>query len=530
MTDYTPPLLEMKFMLNEVFALGELSEFPRELTDAVLDEAGKFAAEKLAPINHSGDQQGSHAHDGHITTADGFKEAYADFVAGGWNSITASAEHGGQGLPVLLSVAVSEMWSSANMAFALCPLLTQGAVELLMQHGSESQRAKYLQKLVSGEWTGTMCLTESGAGSDVGAVATKALKDGDNYLIKGQKIFITYGDHDFTENIIHMVLARLSDAPAGSRGISLFIVPKFLDDGSQNDVRAISIEHKLGIHASPTAVLAFGDNDGAVGYLVGEENQGLKYMFTMMNNARLAVGVEGVAMAENSGQKAQAYARERMQGGKVIAEYPDVQRMLLTISANTKAMRAFSYYIARCIDLSNAGDAAARGKYKTIVDLLIPVLKSHATDLGFEMSSVAMQVFGGVGYIEETGIAQNLRDARIAMIYEGTNGIQAMDLVMRKIMVDGAFEALIEDLKPLYQGSVHEAPTLAVLEELAQATAEMRNLVKNDAEKAAFTAAFYLKDFGITMGAVMLAACEAKAADAQKDIVDNAAFYFEYLV
>lgn len=526
MIDYTAPLDEINFLLNDVLNLDEVlkedkfKDFSGDLMSAVLNEAGKFAAEKLSPLNASGDKQGSHAKDGQVTTPDGFKEAYAEFVQNGWNSVSSSVEHGGQGLPWMVSTAISEMWSSANMAFALCPLLTQGSVELLTHHGSDEQKEKYLQKLVSGEWAGTMCLTEPSAGSDVGAVSTKAVKNGDHYLISGQKIFITYGEHDFTENIIHMVLARTSDAPKGTNGISLFIVPKFLDDGSRNDLKAISIEHKLGIHASPTAVLGFGDNDGAIGYLVGEENSGLKYMFTMMNNARLAVGVEGVAISENSYQKAIAFAQEREQFGQTIDNFSDVKRMLLTIKANTEAMRALSYYVAKSMDVGN----------KKVVDLLIPVLKAHATDLGVDMSSMAVQIFGGVGYVEETGIVQNLRDARIAPIYEGTNGIQAIDLVMRKISMEGAFEELLAGIKPLYESNTKVAEAVAALQ---SATEYMHDLVQNDAEKAGFVAVYYLKMFGVVMGAVMMAAC-AKALNGESEFTSNKKqtieFYMDYIL
>jgi alkylation response protein AidB-like acyl-CoA dehydrogenase len=528
MINYTAPLDEIKFVLNEVIGLEDVlktehfSGFSPDLISAVLDEAGKFAGEKLAPLNVIGDKIGSSkVHDGVISTPPGFKEVYAEFVANGWNSVPFSQSYGGQGLPWLVAIAISEMWSGANMAFGLCPLLTQGSVELLSHHGSEAQKAKYLPKLVSGEWTGTMCLTENKAGSDLGAITTSAVKNGDNYLIKGQKIFITYGEHDFTENIIHMVLARTPDAPKGSRGISLFIVPKFLDDGSRNDVKAISIEHKLGIHASPTAVLNFGENKGAVGYLVGEENNGLKYMFTMMNNARLSVGIEGIALAENSYQKAAAYAAEREQGGQAIINYPDVRRMLLTIRANTEAMRALAYYAASCMDLGA----------RNIVDILIPVIKAHSTDIGFDMSSLALQVFGGMGYVAETGIGQNLRDARIAMIYEGTNGIQALDLVMRKIsMNDGQlFKDLSADVKHFYEGSGYAELVAKSFAALEDATNHMKKLAVDDKDKAGFVAVYYLKMFGIVMGAVMMAASEKAAVKGLKENAEKSAFYKEKL-
>lgn len=542
MSDYTPPLEEINFLLHEVLAVKDVlameafSTLSPELVSAVLDEAGKFAAEKLAPLNRKGDIQGSHGKNGHVTTPDGFKETYAEFVANGWNSVPFSPEVGGQGLPWMLSTAVSELWSGANMAFGLCPLLTQGAVELLSNHGSAEQRAAYLPKLVSGEWTGTMCLTEAQAGSDVGAVKTSAIKSGDNYLIKGQKIFITYGEHDLTENIIHMVLARVPNAPAGVKGISLFIVPKFLKDGSRNDVKAISIEHKLGIHASPTAVLNFGENGGAVGYLVGEENQGLKYMFTMMNNARLAVGVEGVALAEDSLQKAEAFAAERVQNGVTIDQHADVQRMLLTIRSQTEAMRALMLFVGKALDMSYShADSTIRQQHKDIVDLLIPVLKANATDTGFFMSSEALQVFGGIGYVEETGIAQNMRDARIAMIYEGTNGIQAMDLVMRKITADNGrlFESLRPQVEAFIAGSQYETKVSAAWQQLDRSTRRMRTLAETDKPSAGMKAYYYTRLFGLVMGAALFAASD-KALQGNTPFTQQKArtirFYMDYLL
>lgn len=530
---YRAPVQNIKFLLHDVLGYKDIASmdkfmnFPDDLIDAVIDEAAKFADEKLAPLNASGDKQGAKAHDGKIDMPVGFKDVYSEFVANGWNSVPFSPDHGGQGMPWLVSTAISEMWSGANMAFALCPLLTQGSVELLSKYGSKEQKEKYLNKLVSGEWAGTMCLTEPQAGSDVGAVSTRAVKSGDNYLIKGQKIFITYGEHDLTDNIIHMVLARTPDAPAGTKGISLFVVPKILEDGSRNDVRAISIEHKLGIHASPTAVLNFGEHDGAVGYIVGEENNGLKYMFTMMNNARLAVGVEGVALAENSLQKAVSYASERKQFGKVIAEFPDVKRMLLTIAAQTEAMRGLQLFVARSLDFANSHkDEKLRGQHKDIVDLLIPVLKAHATDLGFEMSSMAMQVFGGIGYVEETGIAQNLRDSRIAMIYEGTNGIQAMDLVSRKI---GLFDSLKPEVDKLLEAVPSAAAVKSAYADLAKVTAHIKTMKPED---AGFIAVPYLKMFGTVMGAVIMAASEKYSPDNEfgRKKLETAGFYIRYIL
>ncbi|MDA0781058.1 MAG: acyl-CoA dehydrogenase [Rickettsiales bacterium] len=540
MQNYNAPLDDINFLLNDVLKLEDVLRLDKykdlsgSLINAVLDEASKFAGKRLSPLNVIGDKQGAHSKDSVTTTPEGFKEAYEQFVKNGWNSVPFSTEIGGQGLPWLVSTAISEMWSGANFAFALCPLLTQGGVELLENHGSADQREKYLRKLVSGEWTATMCLTESTAGSDIGAVKTIAKKDGDKYLIKGQKIFITFGDHDYTDNIIHMVLARCEDAPDGIKGISLFIVPKVLEDGSKNDIRVISIEHKLGIHGSPTAVLNFGDENGAVGYLVGEENHGIKYMFTMMNNARLAVGVEGVAIAEDSLQKAENFAAERVQGGLPIAKYPDVKRMLITIRSQTEAMRALSYYIGKCIDLSrNHEDEAVKEKYKEITDILIPVLKANATDMGFFMSSEAMQVFGGVGYVEDYGIAQNLRDSRIAMIYEGTNGIQAMDLVKRKIIInDGRlFESLSVEVFELVQGSVFEDVVKDAIGKLVNATSQIRSM---DDKKAEFKAYYYTRLFGVVMGGVMMAMSDKALGDDESGFFKlkrkTIKFYMDFLL
>lgn len=547
--NYQPPIDEYLFLINQVMKSEELQqlesykELSEDLIKAVLEEAGKFASQQLAPINKSGDSQGSSLGAAGVTTPKGFKEAYAAFIESGWNAIACDKNFGGQDLPKIIASSVSEMWSAANMAFALCPLLTQGSIELLTHHGSDEQKGKYLENLISGKWTGTMCLTEPSAGSDVGALVTKSVKNGDHYLIKGQKIFITYGDHDFTENIIHMVLARCEGAPAGSKGISLFIVPKILEDGSANDLKAISLEHKLGIHASPTAVMSFGDNDGAVGYIVGEENQGLKYMFTMMNSARLAVGIEGLAMAENSYQQAVAYANERVQGKKLggsedvtIINHPDVQRMLLDIKSNIDAMRTLILYVSKSADLAaKHKDEATRQRNQDIVDLLIPVAKVHATDLGFELSSAAMQVFGGVGYIEETEIAQNLRDSRIAMIYEGTNGIQAMDLVFRKLTVNSgrAFDGYVRDAENIVNSCLvdelfpqHYIDNVKIaFGVLKEITATLQKQITHNPEKAAFIATPYLSMFGYVVGGVHLLQC-AQAAIKSLDSGDgNEDFY-----
>ena len=459
---YTAPLRDMRFVLTELIGLDRVAALPGyegiepDLVDAVLEEAAKFASDVLAPINQSGDQQGARWHDGAVTTPDGFADAYARYVAGGWNALSCDPDYGGQGVPAVISAAVEEMWHAANMAFGLCPLLTRGAIEAMHLCGTPAQKARYLHKLVEGSWTGTMNLTEPQAGSDLSAVRTRAVPDGDHFRIHGQKIYITYGDHDMAENIVHLVLARLPDAPEGVRGISLFVVPKVLinDDGSlgaRNDVRCVSIEHKLGIHGSPTAVLAFGDDEGAIGELVGEANRGLEYMFVMMNAARFQVGLEGVAISERAWQQALSYARDRVQGteagvrggGKVsIIHHPDVRRMLMSMKAQTEAMRALAYVTAFALDTAaRHPDDAVRAQAQSRADLLIPVVKGWCTESSIDIASTGLQVHGGMGFIEDTGAAQHLRDARITTIYEGTTGIQANDLIGRKVARDGGAAA-----------------------------------------------------------------------------------------
>ena len=459
MSDYAAPLRDIRFAMTEiagldgVIALPGMEEISVDLVDAVLTEAGRFADEAVAPLNRVGDIQGAVLENGVVRTADGFRETYRQFCEGGWNGAPFDPEYGGQGLPWLVSTALTEMWQSACLSFSLAPLLTQGAVDLLASHGSDEQKDVFLEKMISGEWAGTMNLTEPQAGSDVGALATRAVPAGDGtYRISGQKIFISYGDQDFTDNIVHMVLARTPDAPRGIRGVSLFIVPKVLVNGdgslgARNDLRPVGLEHKLGIHGSPTCVMAYGEGDGALGTLIGEENCGIQYMFTMMNNARLGVGLQGVAVAERAYQQARAFAMERVQGrdevngGKApvpILHHPDVRRMLMTMKAEIEAMRALCYWVAGALDRAQrTGDAEAQAQ----VDLMIPVVKAWCSDLGVEIASLGIQVHGGMGFIEETGAAQHMRDSRIAPIYEGTNGIQAMDLVARKLARDGG-EAL----------------------------------------------------------------------------------------
>jgi 3-(methylsulfanyl)propanoyl-CoA dehydrogenase len=470
MSTYIAPLRDMQFVMRELAGLEQLAALPGyeestpELADAVLQEAAKLASEVLSPLNKTGDERGASLTADGVVAAEGFGAAYRQFVENGWNGLAGDPEYGGQGLPGLIAAATVEMWNSANMAFALCPLLTAGATEALKQHAARELKARYLPKLVSGEWTGTMNLTEPQAGSDLSAVRTKAVPEADHYRVYGQKIFITWGDHDMTDNVVHLVLARTPNAPEGVRGISLFLVPKVLvnPDGSlgeRNDVRCVSIEHKLGIHASPTCAMSFGDTKGAIGYLVGQENKGLAHMFTMMNEARQKVGLQGLGIAERAYQAAREYAKERVQGrpaGQKSAErvtiihHPDVRRMLLTMKSQVEAMRAFGYVLAADIDLAHRHpDEMERQRRQARVDLLIPVLKGWCTELGVEIASLGVQVYGGMGFIEETGACQYLRDSRIAPIYEGTTGIQAADLVARKLPIDKgwAMAALIGEMR-----------------------------------------------------------------------------------
>jgi len=472
MTEFVPPLRDMQFVLRELCGLDAVVSLPGfdEVTDdlvsSVLEEAGNIAAEVIAPLNRVGDREGAKLVDGRVETPAGWYEAWRTLVDGTWNALPFDPQWGGMGLPHLVNTAVQEMWHSANMAFALCPMLTQGAVDAIAENGSEELKALFLPKMVSGEWTGTMNLTEPQAGSDLAAVRTRAVRAGDGtYLISGQKIFITYGDHDLTENIVHLVLARLPDAPAGIKGISLFVVPKVKIDAEgnpvgPNDVRCVSLEHKLGIHASPTAVMSFGDEGGAVGYLVGEENRGLEYMFVMMNHARLSVGVQGLAIAERAYQQARGYARERVQGRPAgstaeraaIVHHPDVRRMLMTMKCQIEAMRAVAYEGAAAIDIAHHdADAERRAAFRRHYELLTPIIKGWSTELSVEIASLGVQVHGGMGYVEETGAAQHLRDARITTIYEGTTAIQANDLVHRKVIRDkgAGIGALIADMRAL---------------------------------------------------------------------------------
>lgn len=468
MTDYTAPLNDMNFVLNELVDFPQLaqtignSDATPDLVSAILEEAGKLSASVVAPLNTVGDNTGVRLDDQHnVVTPEGFKEAYQEYIDGGWGSLQFDPEFGGQGLPFSLAIPVQEMWHSANMAWGLCPLLSQGAVEAIASNASDELKERFLPAMITGEWTGTMNLTEPNAGSDLAAISSKAVPDGDNYRISGQKIFITWGEHQMAENIIHLVLARLPDAPAGVKGISLFLVPKFLvnDDGSlgeRNDCKAISLEHKLGIHASPTCVMSYGDNEGAIGYLVGEPHRGLACMFTMMNNARLTVGLQGVSISERAYQQACEYARDRVQGVALgeqkpgaIIHHPDVRRMLMTMRSLTEAARALAYTACAEVDLAEAdlpGDE--QQKHKRRLGLLTPIVKGWCTEIAQEVTSLGVQVHGGMGFIEETGSAQHFRDARILPIYEGTNGIQAMDLTGRKLTFDKglAMSELLEEI------------------------------------------------------------------------------------
>lgn len=467
---YQAPVREMEFMLNKVIGLDEINSLPgfeeatEDLVSAILEESSKFCGEVLEPLNRTGDLQGSVWSEEGVTTPDGWQDAYQQFCENGWGALSFPVEYGGQGLPMSVSAAVQEMWHASNMSFGLCPLLTQGAVDALHHHASDEMKDTYITKMVEGTWTGTMNLTEPQAGSDLAAVRTRAEPEGDHYRIKGQKIYITYGEHDLSENIIHLVLARLPDAPPGVKGISLFVVPKFLlnDDGSigeRNDVKCVSVEHKLGIHASPTCVMSYGDGEGAIGYLVGTENQGLMYMFTMMNQARHAVGVEGYAIASGAYQKALQYAKDRKQGKTLLGKseddqgiinHPDVRRLLMSMRSGVDAMRGLALECAASFDkAARHPDQEQREFFQRRGDLLTPLVKGWSTEFGLALCSSGVQIHGGMGFVEETGAAQYLRDARITTIYEGTTAIQANDLIGRKTARDGGqgMGELIADIR-----------------------------------------------------------------------------------
>jgi len=548
MSTYHAPLRDMEFVMNELAGLAQIAALPgyEEATPdtvaAVLEEANRFAADVLDPLNASGDREGARLlPDGSVKTPEGFKAAYRKFIEAGWNGINKPADYGGQHLPQLVAAAVEEMWHAANMAFDLCPLLTQGAIDAIELVGTDDQKSRYLPHMVSGEWTGTMNLTEPQAGSDLAAVRMRAEPQPDgSWKLFGQKIFITYGEHDFAENIVHLVLARTPGAPEGVKGISLFIVPKFLVNadgslGARNDVHCVSLEHKLGIHASPTAVLAYGDHGGATGYLIGEQNRGLEYMFIMMNQARFSVGMEGVGLSERAYQRAVSYARERVQGRPVggektarpapIIEHPDIRRMLMTMRAYIEAMRALGYVTAAAIDNArHAAGAALRSQHQAFVDLMIPVVKGWCTETAQEITYLGVQVHGGMGFIEETGAAQYYRDARIITIYEGTTGIQASDLVGRKTARDsGATANLVAaqiDKVAAHLAS-HTDPSLnAIGLRLAAATAALQSaidwIVSTSAANArtAYAGSVpYLKLWGIVAGGWQMGRAAMVAVD-----------------
>jgi acyl-CoA dehydrogenase len=559
---YRAPVEDIRLMLrvaglDRLIADGLAADLDADMTDAILEEAGKFASERIAPLNWIGDRSGARFEDGHVTMPPGWKETYADWTAAGWNGLIASPEAGGQGLPQMLQSACGEMWSSASMAFALGPLLTAGAIEALESHGSERLKRLYLEKLVAGEWMGTMNLTEPQAGSDLAALRSRAERAEDgSYRIFGQKIFITYGEHDLTENIAHLVLARLPDAPAGTRGISLFLVPKVIvnEDGSlgaRNDVRCHSIEHKLGIHASPTCTMIFGDEGGAVGYLVGEENRGLACMFTMMNSARLGVGLEGVAIAERAYQGALHYARERRQGRahgagegmSPIIEHPDIRRMLMLMRAQTQAARAICFMTAEALDrAARETDAGARKAAAERAALLTPVAKAYSTDIGIETASLGVQIHGGMGYVEETGAAQHYRDARIAAIYEGTNGIQAIDLVQRKLPLSGGdtvraqIAGMRESVARARQTNLPSFGAMAdrlaeAVDALEEATIFLLRALGDSPQQALAGATPYLRLFGLAQGGTALAeaAMEGEHAHQRDARIATARFYAEQL-
>ena len=523
---YKAPLAEQAFVLETIADLPALGRYPQfaaladGLVNSILEEGARLTEDVFAPLNRLGDQEGARWSPEAVRHPQGFAPAYKTYVEGGWGSLSADPEYGGQGLPFTVALAFGEQLASSNMAFSLCMLLSAGAVEAISTHASKELKGQYLPKLISGEWTGTMNLTEPQAGSDVGALRTAAAPAGDgSWRIKGSKIFITWGEHELADNIVHLVLARTPGAPAGTKGISLFLVPKFLPDGRRNDLHCVSIEHKLGIHASPTCTMSFGDHDECVGWLIGAENAGMRAMFTMMNAARINVGLEGVAIAERAYQGALAYARERVQspaiGGKTpvkIIEHPDVRRMLMTLRASTQAIRAITYYTAAAVDRSRVEpDPELKAAAHGLADLLTPITKSYSTDQGVEMASLAIQVFGGMGFIEETGAAQHYRDIRIAPIYEGTNGIQALDLIGRKMHADGGahWRALLEELN----GTVAALPADGDLAQIRGAVTLSLSLLRIAAEKimnldpaaAAGIASPFLKMFGITLGAALLA-------------------------
>jgi alkylation response protein AidB-like acyl-CoA dehydrogenase len=534
MSDYQAPLRQMRFTIEhladfeEVTALPDFSAVDTDTVGAVLEEAAKFASNVLAPTNWVGDRQGVKVVDRAVVVPQEFTDAYAQFREAGWPAIASNPDFGGQGLPKTLALACDEMWAAANVSFALCPELSQGAILAMDRHATDELKQVFLEKLVSGQWAGTMCLTEPQAGSDLSSLTTRAEPRGDRYLITGRKIYITWGDHPMAENIIHLVLARLPDAPQGTKGISLFVVPKFKLEadgtpGARNDVFPVSVEHKMGIHASPTCVLAFGDEGGAEGYLVGKPNEGLAAMFTMMNYMRLGVGAQGVGLSDRSYQKSVAYARERVQGrapgerGRVaIIRHPDVRRMLLLMRTLTQASRAVCYYTASCLDRTAHGtDPETVSQWQSRAELLTPIAKAWCTEVAQEATELGIQVHGGMGYVEETGVAQFYRDARIASIYEGTNGIQAIDLVGRKLLRDGGatVSAFVSDMRSVDAPLANAGEELAVvraalaraLDELVQSSTFLLTSEKRDPELVSAAAFDYMMLMGTVIGGWQLA-------------------------
>lgn len=568
MSEYNAPLKDMKFVLREVAGLDRLLQMPdfsgidEDIVDQVLEESGRFSREVLAPLNVPGDRSGCRIEDRRVILPEGFAEAYRAYADGGWQALAAAPEFGGMGLPETVAAATMEMWQSANLSLSLCPLLTSGAIAAIEAHASAELKGVYLPRMVSGSWTGTMNLSEPQAGSDLAAVNVGAIRAGDSYRISGTKIFITWGDQEFSENIIHLVLARLQGAPDGVRGISMFLVPKYLVNadggiGERNDVYCASVEHKLGIHASPTCVLNFGDGEGAIGYLVGEENKGLACMFTMMNHARLNVGIQGLAISERAYQLARSFARERIQGtapgerGRVtIIHHADVRRMLLVMKSLIEAMRATAYTVAASVDAAHhAADTEERSAAKARAALLTPVVKGWMTEVAQELASLGVQIHGGMGYVEETGAAQHMRDARILTIYEGTTGIQANDLVGRKILADQgrAMQALLAEMRSL-DGELARIDSLSTIREclssgIGNLEASVRRLIESapDDQNAPGAASFNLLMLtGTVVGGWQLAraavAASRRLADADVDTgflkakVVTAGFYAEHVL
>jgi alkylation response protein AidB-like acyl-CoA dehydrogenase len=542
MSSYQAPLRDMQFVLHELAGLEAIAKLPGfedtlDAADAIMEEAATFASEVLDPINQTGDKEGCTWKDGNVTTPKGFKEAYQQFAKAGWIGLPVPAQYGGQGLPSLMLGPTLEMWNASNIGFANGPLLNQGAIEAIEFVGSEEQKNLYIPKLVDGTWTGTMCLTEPQAGSDLAQVRTKAVPEGDRYRISGQKIFITFGEHDMAENIIHLVLARLPDAPEGTKGISLFIVPKILVNrdgslGEHNDVQCAGIEHKLGINANPTCTMNYGERGGAIGYLLGQPNEGLKYMFIMMNAARFSVGVQGLALADRAYQSALQYAKERVQFRDVasrspepkrIIEHPDVRRMLMSMKSQIEAMRALSYVTSASLDFAHKHpDERLRKEHKAFVDLMIPVVKGWCTETAIEVCSTALQVFGGIGYVEETGIAQQYRDVRITTIYEGTTGIQALDLVGRKLAQDMGATAtrVIKQMQETAAALGDDEALRQIAESLNKAIGALAETSQfigmsamGDLRKAVACSVPYLKLWGITAGGWQLARSAQIAAE-----------------